>query len=144
MVLTENVLNFGFINRFLRADYPLIGGALTIFKGAVLQSDFVVSPEHYAQPATGADPGVFVGIANTEKTLTAAQNPSGGDNKIDITPAGSNAVFLFEPSRISGVIALSDIGSTVYIVDDEKITLTVGLIVGTILFVDENGVFVKI
>lgn len=113
-----------------------IKAAKKIYRGAI-----VVLTGGYAEPGATALNLTAVGRAND-----TVDNSAGADGDLNVPV--ERGVFRFANSAAGDAIALSDVGSTCYIVDDQTVAKTDGTgtrsAAGTIRDVDAAGVWVEI
>lgn len=146
MVLTENVLNFGYIDNARNFAKPLVDGALAIFKGSLM--NYEAANIGYVKNGADIASEEFAGLALKEFNVAAADNTSDGTFESELVVKGSGKVILFQSDRIEGTITLANTGDLVYVKDDQKIGLvgdvTNNVEVGTIVHVGADGVYVVI
>lgn len=138
MALTKSRTELGFQDNFVFRDAELVDGALTIHLGALL--NYEQGNIGYALPAT-ATSGEFAGIAAEEVIVAASDNTADGTKTCRIHAKGNGKVYKLP---FNGSITRANIGDTVYVYDDEKVSLSGSVAVGTIVDVETNFVHVKI
>lgn len=114
--------------------YP-VAASTTIYAGAL-----VVMDAGYAKPGT-----VDTGLVAVGRAEARVDNSSGSNGDLDVTVR--HGVFRWANSAAADAIALSEVGSTCYIVDDQTVAKTDGSsarsAAGTVVDVDAQGVWVR-
>lgn len=113
-----------------------VAASTKIYQGAIV----AVNASSLAVP--GATSTTLKAAGRAEETVDNTAG-SAGDKKISVR----RGIFQYANSASTDEIALKDIGSNAYIVDDQTVALTSGSntrsIAGTIHDVDANGVWIK-
>ncbi len=113
-----------------------VAAGIKIFAGAIV----MLNAAGYATKGATATGQIAVGRANEQVDNSAGAD---GDKSIDVE-AG---VFQFANSGGGDLIAITEIGDTCYIVDDQTVAKTDGTgtrsAAGTIVGVDSDGVWVR-
>ena len=132
--LTDNRLDSKRYNG--RREQCSVAADAVIYSGAMV----AINASGYLEPATTADDIVVVGVA------TQAMDNTGGSNG-DVTCEFERGLWLMDNSTSGDLIALVNVGSPCYAVDDRKVALTSNSdarsVAGTIHWVNSDGVVVR-
>lgn len=118
---------------------PVAAGA-KIYAGAMVA--IITSSTSVGYAKQGVTATTLRGVGVCQETI---DNTSGADGAVNVNVR--RGVFRFANSPAGDLIALKDIGSTCYIVDDQTVALTNGTntrsVAGTIRDVEAAGVWVE-